>query len=132
MTEDKTKKDDKKGKEYTIPKAAQDKYPDLIALIKETESMNDDEREYWFQILPIMTDEQVEKLRKILANEKEQLAKLDKEYEKELNKLNEKHLLEWQDFESKERMKKLRTAENKHEEAEASKEAALLDQLNEL
>ncbi|MBU1992122.1 MAG: hypothetical protein ABH856_02080 [Patescibacteria group bacterium] len=122
-----TKTDDDK---FAIPKVVKEKYPDLIELIKGTESMNDDEREYWFQILPIMTDEQVEKFRGILDNEKKQLQKLDKEYEDELQKLNDKHLVEWQQFETEEKRKKLKVAEKKHEEEEQANEEALLDQLN--
>ena len=57
---------------FHIPQAVKDDYPELIPLIIQTESMDDEEREYWFQILPIMTDEQVEKLREILVNEKQQ------------------------------------------------------------
>lgn len=125
-------KGSKPGKEFVIPQAVKDKHPDLIELIKQTESMNDDEREYWFQILPIMNDEQVSKLRKILLNEKDQLAKLDKEYESELTKLNEKHLIEWQEFEAQERRKKLRAVESQHEESEKSHEEGLLNQLNQI
>ena len=134
MAEDKTQKTDAKktGKDFKIPKVVLEKHPDLVKLIKETESMNDDEREYWFQILPIMTEEQVQKLRKILINEKDQLAKLDKEYEQELDKLNEKHLIEWQEFEADERRKKLRAAEQKQEETETTAEQALLDQLQDI
>ena len=58
---------------FEIPETVRAQYPDLVPLILETESMNDDERRYWFQILPIMTPEQVLKLRDILANEKKQL-----------------------------------------------------------
>lgn len=117
-------------KEYNVPQVVKEKYPDLVELIKQTESMNDDERDYWFQVLPIMTAEQIEKLKKILLNEKEQLSKLDKEYEAELGKLNEKHLIEWQEFEAQERRKRLRTAESKQEEEEKHNEEDLLSQLN--
>lgn len=65
---------------YIIPKLIREKFPDLIKLIYETESMNTEEREYWLQIMPIMTEEQISKFRGILVNEKDQLAKLDKEY----------------------------------------------------
>ena len=47
---------------FDIPETVKQQYPDLIPLILQTESMTDDERQYWFQILPIMTDEQVKKL----------------------------------------------------------------------
>ncbi len=119
-------------KKYSMPKNVSKKFPDLAQLIEETESMNDDEREYWFQILPIMTDDQISKFRKILLNEKNQLQKLDKKYEEELDKLNEKHMIEWKEFESKERRKEIESAEAKAEAAENLKEAKLLKRLAEL
>ncbi|MEK7544780.1 MAG: hypothetical protein AAB551_01480, partial [Patescibacteria group bacterium] len=75
---------------YTIPDAVKQKYPDLIELVLQTESMKQDERDYWFQILPVMSEEQLAKFYGILANEKKQLQKLDAEYTDQMKKLNEK------------------------------------------
>lgn len=117
---------------FDIPETVKKQYPDLIPLILETESMNDDERQYWFQILPIMTDEQVGKLREILVNEKKQLQQLDKEYEQEIKRINTKHVAEWKEFEVKEKRKKLRKAESKSEKEETKKQEELLKKLQEL
>ncbi len=117
---------------YTVPAIVTEKFPDLITLIKETESMNEEERNYWFQILPIMTEDQIKKFRDILVTEKEQLASLDKEYEKELQKLNEKHLLEWKDFEAKEKRKALTTAEDASKAQEQAGEEELLKRLSQV
>jgi hypothetical protein len=117
---------------YSIPKFVKDTYPQLVELIKSTESMDDQEREYWFQILPIMNKDQVEKLKNILTTEKDQLAALDQEYEQELNRLNEKHLLEWKEFESKEKTKAIREAEAANEQDEKQLEEDLLSKLNQL
>ena len=117
---------------FKIPEAAMKKYPDLIALIKETESMTDAERTYWFQILPIMTDEQVSKLRAILVKEKEQLTKLDSEYEKELKRINDKHLLEWKELETRKAREERQKAESKDEVADKKAEEDVLAQLNNL
>jgi hypothetical protein len=115
---------------FAIPKIVREKYPDLIELIKVTESMDDQERQYWFQIMPVMTPEQIEKFRGILITEKQQLAELDKEYEDELNKLNEKHLLEWKEFESKEKSKAIKEAEAKSSVEEKQLEEDLLAKLS--
>lgn len=122
---------DEIDRKYSIPKLVKEKFPDLIPLILQTESMNDEEREYWFQILPIMTEEQILKFRGILVNEKEQLIRLDMEYESELKKLNEKHLVEWEEFERREKRKKIEEAEAKTEEEERRKEEELLKKLSE-
>jgi len=115
---------------YTVPSLVKEKFPDLMQLIKETESMNDEERDYWFQILPIMTEDQIKKFRDILLNEKQQLSRLDKEYEDELKRLNEKHLLEWKEFESKEKRKALQAAESQSQAEEEKMQEELLKRLS--
>lgn len=117
---------------YVVPRLIRSEYHQLIPLIMETESMNEEEREYWFQILPIMTEEQIKKFVGILENEQEQLKKLDDEYDTELEKLNDKHMLEWQEFEAKEKREKIQKAEAEHEAKEAEKQDALLGELDNL
>jgi hypothetical protein len=121
---------DVKDGKFTIPKVVVQKFPELIELIKGTESMNDDERQYWFQILPIMTDEQIAKFREILQNEKDQLAKLDQEYEEELKKINQRHSAEWKASESKEDKEAREKKEKAAEVQETAEEAELLKKLS--
>lgn len=110
---------------YIVPRLVREKFPDLIKLIYETESMNEEEREYWLQIMPIMTEEQILKFRDILVNEKEQLAKLDKEYDREMTKA----VPEIDEAKLKEEMAKIKEEEKVHEEEEKAAEEALLKQL---
>ncbi len=117
---------------YQIPDMVKEKFPDLVDLIKSTESMNDDERDYWFQILPIMTEEQIKKFRDILLNEKVQLQSLDKEYEQELTTLNEKHMIEWKEFESKEKRTAIKQAESAAQQQEQVTEEELLNRLSDM
>jgi hypothetical protein len=63
-----------------IPPETQAKFPEFIELILGSESMNDEERQYWVNILPIMTPEQRESLRDILTNERMQLQAIDAKY----------------------------------------------------
>ena len=76
-----------------IPAETQQKFGQLIALIKGSESMNDEERQYWINILPIMTPEQVKNLQEILENERNQLQAIDAKYAKEMGKLESKEAL---------------------------------------
>ncbi len=119
-------------KKSRIPDYVREKYPNLEKLINETESMTNEEREYWYQILPIMTDVQIQKLRGILIHEKEQLSKLDKEYETELSKLNQKHIMEWKDQERREKRETLAKQEEDAESEEKQAEAELLKQMDSL
>ncbi|MFA5792372.1 MAG: hypothetical protein WC897_00695 [Candidatus Gracilibacteria bacterium] len=118
------------GGDYDVPQVVLDKYPELVELIKKTESMSREEREYWFQILPIMTDDQVSRLKTILEEEASQLSKLDTEYQDELAKLNQKHLEEWNTMQKKQEREKLQEAEATNEADEAKKEADILGQLD--
>lgn len=70
-------------------------YPDLIRLILTSESINQREKQQWFDLLPRMTDAQVERLFAILATERGQLNELNEKYSGEIASLNEKHRLEW-------------------------------------
>lgn len=117
---------------FEIPESVRTQYPDLIPLILQTESMNDDERQYWFQILPIMTDDQVTKLREILENEKKQLSELDQEYQQELKRINDKHVSEWKQFQADEKRKKLQDAEESARKTEEDKQEELLKNLQQL
>jgi hypothetical protein len=117
---------------YIIPKLVRDVFPDLIKLIFETESMDEDEREYWLQILPIMTEDQIKKFKEILVNEKDQLTKLDNEYSSEMSKLNAKQKTAFNEEEIKKRREELRSKESAAENEDAQKEQELLNQLKNL
>jgi len=116
---------------YIIPQLVREKFPDLVKLIHETESMNEEEREYWLKIMPIMTEEQIVKFRNILVNEKEQLSKLDKEYEGQMNKMNQK-APEFDEEKMKEKLKNLKYEENKSNADETAKEEEVLNKLQNL
>ena len=104
-------------------------YDELVKLILATESMDDDERQYWFDIMPSMTNEQIDRLYSILDTERNKLEKLEEKYQDEIKNLNEKHLIEWQEFQMKDSKKKI-----KDEEAKDKKENAddVLTMLNDL
>ena len=81
---------------FSILDEIQTKYPRLIELILATESMDDTERQYWFDILPSMNADQVQRLTDILETERRKLDELEKKYQTEIENLNQKHVVEWQ------------------------------------
>ena len=117
---------------YIIPKIVREKFPDLVKLIYETESMNQEEREYWMQIMPIMTEDQIVKFREILVNEKDQLQKLDQEYESEMTKITKAPVKEIDEAAMKEKIAKIKQEESSKESEEQAKEEDLLNQLDDL
>jgi hypothetical protein len=118
---------------YIVPTIVREKFPDLVKLIYETESMNEEEREYWLQIMPIMSEEQIVKFREILINERDQLAKLDKEYNQEMSKIDNKTPAQPLDEAKRlEDSAKIKAAEAAQQASEKSKEESLLGELNKL
>lgn len=102
-----------KGKTFKISDESLARYKELIDLILETESMDDEERQYWFDIMPSMTDSQIDRLYNILDTEKKELQKLEVRYQEEIKNLNEKHLIEWQEFQMKKAKQKVSQAKAK-------------------
>ena len=119
------------GTTFYIADEVQSKYPELIKLILNTESMDDDERQYWFDIMPSMTDSQIDRLYDILETEKKKLEELEVKYQKEIKSLNEKHLIEWQEFQMKKSKEKMAEAK-KNEKADEKNPDDVLDMLNDL
>ena len=68
------------GNGLVIPDDTQAKFSAIIELIRNSESMNNEERQYWINILPIMTQDQLKNLEEILTSEKKQLAAIDQKY----------------------------------------------------
>ena len=117
------------GKQFVISDEIQAQYGELVDLILKTDSMDDNERQYWFDIMPSMTDEQVDRLYNILDTERKKLQELEEKYQQEIKQLNEKHLIEWQDFQMKDNKKKIKEEEAKDKDGEADD---VLDMLNDL
>ncbi len=115
----------------TISDDLRKRYPDLIDLILGSESMNDEERQYWINILPIMTPEQVQNLRDILENEKKQLAEIDRKYAKPLQAVGALNIAETESS-RKERRSKLQTQEKDFEVKEGEQTDELLKKIEDL
>jgi hypothetical protein len=101
------------GQVYIVLDEIQLQYTELCKLIVETESMDFSEKQYWFDILPSMTDEQIDRLFDILETERRKLEELEIRFQEEIKTINEKQLIDWQNFQSKESKKKISDAESK-------------------
>lgn len=115
-----------------VPADIQEKFGELINLIKESRSMDDGERQYWVDVLPIMSDDQIQNLRDILDNEKKQLAEAASAYSDGMEQ-NVKNVAVAFDEETFREKKQARLeAEKLHEEEERAKEAAILSEIENL
>ncbi|MBW7954826.1 hypothetical protein H3C61_03360 [Candidatus Gracilibacteria bacterium] len=107
----------------------QAEFPELIKLILATESMDDEERQYWFDIMPSMNDTQIDRLFNILETEKKKLEELELKYQEEIKSLNERHLIEWQEFQSRDAKKKIAEAESKDKDEDPDDVLNMLNSL---
>jgi gamma-glutamylcysteine synthetase len=116
----------------TITDDLRQKFPELVDLILKSESMNDEERQYWVNILPIMTPEQVQNLRNILDNEKKQLADIDKKYSAQIGSASDKELIERTDASVKKRRAERSEKEEEQERKEDVQTEDLLKKIEQL
>lgn len=114
-----------------IPAGTTQQFGELIELIKKSESMNEEERQYWINILPVMTPEQIQNLRGILENERKQLSAIDSKYQTEIEKLGTAESLEKTDTERRTRRMERSGAEATNKEKEDQATADLLRQIEE-
>lgn len=70
-----------------VPADTRARFGEIVDLILASESMNGDERRYWIDILPVMSPEQMSKLRDILVRERDQLAAIDAKYANDMSQL---------------------------------------------
>lgn len=107
----------------------QEKFGALIELIKASESMNDEERQYWINILPVMTPEQLKNLEDILTSEKKQLQAIDAKYSKELSKAGSEAAVATMEQKIKSKKKEREQAEEQEATKEQSHEEEILAQI---
>ena len=96
---------------FTILEELQVRFPELIDLILNSESIDNAQKQYWLDILPSMTNEQIDRLFNILMTEKIEIEKLDLQFQEDVKALNEKHLIQWQALQSKKVKEKIAEAE---------------------
>ncbi len=112
-----------------IPPEVQEKFAPILVLIQGSESMNNEERQYWINILPIMTAEQLKNLEDILSSEKKQLAAIDAKYSKEMTKVAGTAEVESMTQKIKSQNEKRRQTEEEDLKREQMKEEEILSQI---
>ncbi len=90
------------GQTYSLSDAIESQFPELVKLVLWSESLDAGQKQYWFDILPSMSDDQIDRLLDILGTERRELERLEAQYEQEVRSINEKHFIEQQTIKSKE------------------------------
>ena len=115
-----------------VSEEVQKKFPDLVELIKGSQSMNQEERQYWVDVLLIMSEDQIQNLRNILDNEKRQIEAANQSLQKGLVEDEAKIKIHFDEIKYKEKERILREAEKKSETEEKENEAALLQEIGKM
>lgn len=85
-------------KQFVIPVEFMQKSFGIVYLILNSRSMTqagDSEKQSWFNLLPMMTDDQIFNLYSILISENNQLNVIEKKYESKKSEIKLKYLFKW-------------------------------------
>ena len=115
---------------YTIPDKFLESMPDLIVLVLNSKSMdNQEEKQSWFNLLPMMNDEQITKLRDILTREKQKLEEIENKYEQKKDDIKTQMVQKWEDAGYQQKMATLKNNETVAQEKDVEEADSLLTQI---
>jgi hypothetical protein len=115
---------------FTIPEAFLKEHSDLIVLILESKSISEEkEKQSWFDLYPLMNNEQIVKLREILTREKEKLAEIEAKYQEKQEEIKKKYEKVFSSPVYQQQQAALQAAEQITKEKEAVEADSLLEQL---
>lgn len=118
------------GASFVIPEDFLAKMPDLVQLVIESKSLDkSDEKQSWFNLLPLMNDEQVAKLRDILTREKQKLAEIEQKYAQKKEEMSQKFVQKFEDGAYQKKMEQVRSQEQQHRDKETEEADDLLNQI---
>lgn len=115
---------------FTIPDKFLESMPDLIVLILKSKSMDtQEEKQSWFNLLPMMNDEQMAKLRDILTREKQKLEEIEAKYEQKKDDIKTQMVKKREDTGYQQKMATLKTHEAAVQEKDSAEADSLLTQI---
>lgn len=103
-----------------------EKNQELIELLLKSKSIDKiDEKQNWLNLMPMMTEEQILKLKDILVREKQKLDEIEKKYEDKKTEIKRKYLLRRQNMWYIKKVNEIKA----QEKANSEKELVEADQL---
>ncbi len=109
---------------FDIPDAFLEKESDLVVLVLKSRSLaKDEEKQSWFNLVPMMNEDQINKLRDILTRERDKIAEIEAKYEKKKEEIKDKYQARFDAVEYQNKMSNMQSheqniREQEHEEAE--------------
>jgi len=115
---------------FDIPEEFLEIDAELIILILQSKALEtDDEKQNWFNLLPLMTEEQIYKFKDILVKERTKLNEIEQKYAEKRKELRQKQLLRWQKMWYIDKVKKIQEQEEAMKTKEEEEAEQLLNEL---
>lgn len=119
-----------KAAKFRINPEHLEKLHDVIVLVLNSRSIDtDQEKQSWFDLLGLMNEEQINKLRDILTRERQKLEEIERKYEQKKIEIKKKYLLKWQSMGYQKTMSNIKEKEADHREQEEAEADALLENI---
>ena len=115
---------------YNIPDDMLQTNADLVVLVLESKSISEQkEKQSWFDLYPLMNQEQIDKLRDILTREKEKLAEIEAKYQARQEEIKRKYEQTYASGAYQQQQDKIRDSEMASRQQEEVEADALLNQI---
>ena len=116
--------------DYNIPDTMLESDADVVVLVLESKSINEaKEKQSWFDLYPLMNQEQIDKLRDILTREKQKLAEIEAKYQAKQDEIKRKYEETYASGAYQQQQDKIRNSEIASRQQEEVEADALLDQI---
>ena len=107
-----------------------EKNQELIELLLKSKSIDKiDEKQNWLNLMPMMTEEQILKLKDILVREKQKLDEIEKKYEDKKTEIKRKYLLRRQNMWYIKKVNEIKAQEKANNEKELVEADQLLQNI---
>ena len=115
---------------YSIPDDMLQTNADFVVLVLESKSISEQkEKQSWFDLYPLMNQEQIDKLRDILTREKEKLAEIEAKYQARQEEIKKKYEQTYASGAYQEQQDRIRNSEIAARQQEEVEADALLNQI---
>ena len=116
--------------QLNIPDNFLDTEPELTVLILRSRSLSkNEEKQNWFNLIPMMNQEQIEKLRDILTRERDKIAEIEAKYEQKKQEIKAKYQVKFDATNYNEKVAQIRTSEQNSMEQDSKDADDLLNNL---
>lgn len=115
---------------FDIPDDFLEKNHDLVILVLNSRSLaKNEEKQSWFNLVPVMNEDQINKLRGILEKEKEKIEEIENKYEQKKQEIKKKYQEKFDAVNYNKKMERMRDKEEDIREKEIEEADSLLDNI---